>query len=73
MKKVFHSYRIVFNDIFKQNEDPKTIQTMTVVVWASGLQEAIDAAWKAVTVSPEEYEIVTVVQDDQRYTYASAP
>ena len=72
MKRVFKSYSVTFQDIFKQNEEPKPIRELTAIVWAGSLQAAIDEAWKAVTLSPEDYEITAVVQENRCRTYVPA-
>lgn len=69
MKRVFKSYSVTFQDVFKPNEDPKPIRELQVMVLAGSLQAAIDEAWKAVTLSPEDYEITAVVQENRCRTF----
>jgi len=46
--------------------DPPVI-AITVIVFAKDITEAMQLAWKTVTVSPEDYEIERIYKDGCNY------
>jgi len=55
-----HLYEVIFEQIFKPGEDLKEVKDLCIHVFASSVTEAIEKAWKTVTIPASDYEIVTV-------------
>ena len=55
-----HLYEVVFEQIFKPGEDLKEVKDLCIHVFASSVTEAIEKAWKTVTIPASDYEIISV-------------
>ena len=55
-----HLYEVIFEQIFKPGEDLKEVKDLCVHVFAFSVTEAIEKAWKTVTIPASDYEIVSV-------------
>ena len=55
-----HLYEVIFGQIFKPGEDLKDVKDICLNVFATSVNDAIEKAWKNVTIPASDYEIVSV-------------
>lgn len=55
-----HLYEVIFGQIFKPGEDLKDVKDICLNVFATSVNDAIEKAWKTVTIPASDYEIVSV-------------
>lgn len=55
-----HLYEVIFGQIFKLGEDLRDVKDICINVFATSVNDAIEKAWKTVTIPNTDYEIVSV-------------
>ncbi len=66
-------YSVVFEPIFHQDKEPPKVRNIELDVFACSVDDAMELAKAALTVSADDYEVVNVnrMNGSREYTYCN--